>query len=95
MLSVNIEISNIRVDERNVNYALSKLCVILFGTPCILIQIDASNFVEFELSEFEISRVDCIFVTVYEYKSLEVGPIRYFKHRYLQQHPRIYISGER
>ena len=25
-----------------------------------LIQIDASNFAEFEISEFEISRVDCI-----------------------------------
>jgi len=26
----------------------------------ILIQIDASNFAEFEISEFEISRLDCI-----------------------------------
>ena len=27
-----------------------------------LIQIDASNFAEFEISEFEISRVDCTFI---------------------------------
>ena len=29
-----------------------------------LIQIDASNFAEFEISEFEISRVDCISVVL-------------------------------
>ena len=28
-----------------------------------LIQIDASSFAEFEISEFEISRVDCILVS--------------------------------
>jgi len=28
----------------------------------VLIQIDASGFAEFEISEFEISRVDCISV---------------------------------
>ena len=28
----------------------------------VLIQIDASSFTEFEISEFEISRVDCIHV---------------------------------
>ena len=28
-----------------------------------LIQIDVSNFAEFEISEFEISRFDCIFVS--------------------------------
>ena len=30
----------------------------------ILIQIDASRFAEFELSEFEISRFDCIYLCV-------------------------------
>ena len=34
-----------------------------------LIQIDASSFAEFELSEFEIARVDCIYCT---YKSMQL-----------------------
>ena len=30
----------------------------------LLIQIDASNFAEFEISEFEIARVDCIYMSI-------------------------------
>ena len=33
-----------------------------------LIQIDASNFAEFEISEFEISRVDCTLLNLYQIK---------------------------
>jgi len=37
---------------------------------CILFQIDASSFAEFEISKFEISRVDCTVILLYPAKYL-------------------------
>jgi len=52
-----------------------------------LIQKDASSFAEFEISEFEISRVDCSLTRIHDWESSNQG-------RYLVSSPHMNLQSE-